>query len=564
MHCDVAVIGGGPAGATVGSLLRLYNPSLTVAIFEADLFPRDHVGESQLPVTPRILHEMGVWDKVEAANFPIKIGARYRWGQSDDEELWPNYFVPDGKFDDQPRPGKYVGQRAQTAFQVDRSVYDKILLDHAREMGCQVYEQTQVSEVLHSGDRIEGLHVISPKPDYPQSVQAHHYVDASGAGAIIRKALGVQVDSPTSLRNIAVWDYWQDAEWAETIGTGGTMVQVMSIGWGWLWFIPVSPERSSIGLVTSAAYYKKSGKTTEQLYMDAIAAEPLIRSLVVGARRESRLQATKDWSFVSNRMCGENWFLAGDVCGFADPILAAGLSLAHMSARRVAYTILELTRRETDPAWLKAEFQRIHARHIRNHIRFADYWYSANAKFTDLKEYCSEIARDSGLTLEPDAAFQWLGNGGFSEEISGLPFAGTYRVGATKAVLDKFSGKTGSWAFQTNNVFDLILDGADLGQVAIYDEGRVLRVPCYLRDAKTLPLFGYYGLVFEALQKEREIRCLSERIGFQARAAGHSLGAELAQITMEVLEAMVTEGWVSASHDPAVAMLPQRQPVTTG
>ncbi|HKR21159.1 MAG TPA: tryptophan 7-halogenase, partial [Pyrinomonadaceae bacterium] len=68
---DVAIIGGGPGGATTGTLLKKYAPELKVLILERERFPREHIGESQLPPIAPILNEMGVWDKVEAANFPI-------------------------------------------------------------------------------------------------------------------------------------------------------------------------------------------------------------------------------------------------------------------------------------------------------------------------------------------------------------------------------------------------------------------------------------------------------------------------------------------------------------
>src|SRR5471032_1879179 len=131
LEFDVAIIGGGPAGSTAGTLLKKYAPELKVGIFERETFPRDHVGESLLPVISLVLYEMGVWDKVEAAGFPIKIGATYRWGKT--PELWDFEFIPGGVFHPVSRPTQFVGQRTQTAFQVDRAIYDKILLDHAAE-----------------------------------------------------------------------------------------------------------------------------------------------------------------------------------------------------------------------------------------------------------------------------------------------------------------------------------------------------------------------------------------------------------------------------------------------
>ena len=114
MDVDVAIVGGGPAGSTVGCLLRKYRPELRVAIFEREAFPRDHVGESQLPPISKVLAEMGCWDAVEAAGFPIKIGVTYRRGRTDD--LWDFEFLPGDDFEDRPRPDVYAGQRELTAF----------------------------------------------------------------------------------------------------------------------------------------------------------------------------------------------------------------------------------------------------------------------------------------------------------------------------------------------------------------------------------------------------------------------------------------------------------------
>ena len=91
MHYDVAIVGGGPAGSTTAGFLRKYGQDCKVIVLEREKFPRDHVGESQLPPISRILDELGVWDKIEAANFPIKIGASYRWGKN--PEIWDFEFI---------------------------------------------------------------------------------------------------------------------------------------------------------------------------------------------------------------------------------------------------------------------------------------------------------------------------------------------------------------------------------------------------------------------------------------------------------------------------------------
>ncbi|MEI8282522.1 MAG: NAD(P)/FAD-dependent oxidoreductase, partial [Armatimonadota bacterium] len=343
--CDVAIIGGGPAAATLGTLLRKYDPSLNIVLFEREVFPRDHIGESQIPHLMSVLREMDVWDKVEAANFPVKVGGLYRWGNSTD--LWELDFLRNEKFKDIPRPSPFAGQRELTAFQVDRSIYDEILLDHAKEAGCTVYEGVRVLDVRRDGDKVLGFDLQEMgKPggdslNGETEVTAKWYVDASGNSGIMRRKMDVEIDAPTKLRNIAVWDYWQNTEWATRVGIGGTEILVLSVEWGWLWFIPLGPTRTSLGLVTPAEYLKQSGKTPEELYMEAIRSEPTISKLVENASREGKLETTKDWSFVASRLYGENWFLSGDAAGFADPILSAGLTLAQAGARNLTYTILE-------------------------------------------------------------------------------------------------------------------------------------------------------------------------------------------------------------------------------
>lgn len=196
--CDVAIVGGGPAGATAATLLRKYAPDLRVVVLERDRFPRDQIGESQLPSISPILHEMDVWGAVEHAGFPIKIGASYTWGSN--RERWDFDFFPVERWQDEPRPARFEGQRTFTAFQVDRARYDKILLDHAATMGARVVQGIGVSRVDASDDRITGL--ILENDD---RLTAQHYIDASGVVGLFRRAFKIGSQAPQELRNIAIW-----------------------------------------------------------------------------------------------------------------------------------------------------------------------------------------------------------------------------------------------------------------------------------------------------------------------------------------------------------------------
>lgn len=535
---DVCIVGGGPAGSSTGTLLKKYNPDIKVLILEREKFPRDHIGESLLPPVCHILHEMGCWEDVERADFPVKIGVTYRWGQSD--KLWDFDFLGGAPYIDSPRPGKFKGQRTETAFQVDRGIFDLILLDRARAMGCEVREEAKVVKVVHKGDEITEL-----KLENGESVKARYFVDCSGNAGLFRRALNIEVDEPDALKNIAIWDYWHNAEWAVTVGKGGTRVIVMSLGYGWLWFIPISPTRTSLGLVIPAEQFKKMGKTREEVYLQAVSEEPYISQLVKNASREGTVFATKDWSFCTDRMVGKNWFLAGESAGFADPILAAGLTLAMSAARETAYTILELDRGEHDADWLKSNFEENQKTRVGQHIRFANFWYAGNGIFTDLQEYTREIAKSVGLELDAEKAFQWLGTGGFSHDNPALASLGVFSLGAIKAFAERFSGSGAEWQINRYNEFTLNLHGAEQLFIPVYDKGRVERVRCYRRDEKVLPSHGFYRLMIGMLQNSGRAEHMLPGL---RSYFGKTEGPEGMQIAighaMEALESMVRDGWV--------------------
>ena len=542
---DVAIVGGGPAGSTAGSLLRKYNPDLKVAIFERETFPRDHVGESQLPPISRVLAEMGVWDEIEAANFPIKVGATYRWGRT--KELWDFEFIPPDRFQNEPRPAAYEGQRLLTAFQVDRAVYDDILLKHAAEMGCEVRQATRVAEVRRDGDRVNGLRL-----EDGEEVAARYYLDCSGHSGLLRRAMGVEAEYPTTLRNIAIWDYWQNAEWAVEIGVGGTRVQVMSLGYGWIWFIPLGPTRTSVGLIVPADYYKASGEKPADLYARALREEPRIAALMRNAVSEGALSTTKDWSFLAARTVGENWFLVGESAGFADPILAAGMTMAHAGGREAAYTILEADRGKRPFAWLRDQYDRRQRGRILNHIRFADYWYTANAQFEDLKGFTAELARDSGLDLSPEKAWAWLGQGGFINEDEETGSSG-FSLDQLKQLGEFISDLRDDGILQRNNHFTLDLAGASWKERAYYDAGGVARTEAYVRNDRTLPLTGAFGFLVDALQRDPTLAGLIARIRDTTEQFRPDPDRRTRVIhnILQSLEALVADGWVVATHDPA-------------
>ncbi len=541
---DVVIVGGGPAGTTAGSLLRKYNPDLSVLIIDKEKFPRDHVGESQLPAVSSILHEMGAWDKVEAANFPIKIGASYTWGR--DRDQWDFEFFQPERWVDEPRPAQFQGQRTYTAFQVDRAIYDDILLRHAESLGCEVREETTVTNVLTGDNRIKGL-----KLSTGETVTGRYYFDASGNVGVLRKALEIPIVVVEELKNIAIWDYWEDADWAVEIATGVTRVQVRSLPYGWLWFIPLSQSRTSIGFICPYTQFQKMGKSLEEVYEQAVHEEPDIHRLVRNAKQRGMVEACKDWSHYATKLIGDNWFIIGEAAGFADPILAAGLTLHQSSARDAAYTLLELERGELDHDWLRTRYEETNAANLMQHIRFAEFWYASNGCFTDISEHCQKIAKDAGLNLSPTDAWRWLSRGGLLNQSLTSPSLGTFDLSSAKNLISRFD-KDGKKVKRVTdggyNVFQMNLKGAKKTKIGRLANGHIEPVECFIRGNRRLPVYGHYKAMMQVLDTTSDLSQIINtlRASYSAipGATQTSVDVNVSQ-ALQSLEAMSEDLWVT-------------------
>ncbi|HEX4049016.1 MAG TPA: tryptophan 7-halogenase, partial [Elusimicrobiota bacterium] len=133
-RADLLVVGGGPAGSTLAGLVKKYAPERRVILLEKAGGPRHHVGESLLPGLVPVLKELGAYEKIDAAGFPRKIGANYQWGMKG--EVWENDFNDVNVSEMLARGG--LPEKIEFAWQVRRSRYDEILLEHAAGLGVEV------------------------------------------------------------------------------------------------------------------------------------------------------------------------------------------------------------------------------------------------------------------------------------------------------------------------------------------------------------------------------------------------------------------------------------------
>jgi hypothetical protein len=184
-------------------------------------------------------------------------------------------------------------------------------------------------------------------------------------------------------------------------------------------------------------------------------------------------------------------------------------------------------------------------------MKFAEFWYSSNGQFTDLKEYCSTIAEASGLKLDADEAFFWLGTGGFANDTFGVAGLGGFSIEAIKLVLQRLTRTHGHWEIGTHNVFNFNFEGATKSHYAAYFEGEIMLEDALVRDGLELPFTGLFGVVIQAINESPYIVDMANFfLDYFKEIPWMPDINDSVRYTFYTLEAMVGMGWISASVDP--------------
>ncbi len=365
---DAIVVGGGPAGSTVGGFLT--QVGRRVLILERERFPRHHIGESMIASTFDVLAEVGLEAKIQAAGFPVKSGGCFIWGETD---------VPWCiRFDEIPgRP---------TSFQVKRDVFDTILLDHVSEMGTDVRQEARVSEVVLEDGRAVGVRF--EQNGQTHEARAKYIVDASGLTAVVANKLSSR-DAAESLKNMALYGYWKGSHPAPSeLGgdirpTDRNNIITKMLDTGWLWFIPLGfGDTISVGYVTQKDRLAELGgrQALEEHYRDRIESAPEFRYLLSNSEYTGEFHTIKDWSYRSREMAGPGYFAVGDAACFVDPILSSGVYLAVLYAKMCAIAINTCLSDPSREQLIEDWYEGLYADTYTDYLEMARLWYHGDRK----------------------------------------------------------------------------------------------------------------------------------------------------------------------------------------
>ena len=320
---DVVVIGGGPAGSTVSTLIA--QRGHRVRLFERERFPRFHIGESLIPETYWVLERLNMLPKMRKSPFVHKHSVQFV--NSTGKLSAPFYF-----HDNKPH------ECSQT-WQVVRSEFDQMMLENAREHGVAAEEGVRVLDVLMEDGRAAGVR-IKRDDGSTEEVRARVVVDASGQNGLLMNRLGLRVWDPI-LNKGAIWTYWEGAYRDTGRDEGATIVIQTTDKKGWFWYIPLHNNIVSVGVVAPFDYLFKGRGSYPETYEEEVAKCPSVTSRVASARRVTGHFATKDYSYRSKQVSGDGWVLVGDAFGFLDPLYSSGVLLALKSGQLAADAICE-------------------------------------------------------------------------------------------------------------------------------------------------------------------------------------------------------------------------------
>ncbi len=318
--CEVLVIGGGPAGSTIASLLA--ERGRNVVMLEKSKHPRFHIGESLLPMNMPLFERLGVAEEIKRIGM-VKHGAEFvsPWHGApvmiNFSEAWDSTYP--------------------YAYQVRRSDFDHVLFKNAVQKGVRAFEECKVTEIAFHADGGASVTAMGANKEVLRW-DAKFVVDASGRDTFLANHFDIKHRNKKH-NSAAIFGHFTGAT-----RLPGEVEGNISLFWfdhGWFWFIPLVDGSTSVG-ATCWPYYMKTRKTDpSQFLLDTIAMCPALAERLKDAKLVSPVTATGNFSYLSERSSGSNYILLGDAFAFIDPVFSSGVFLAMNSAFEGADTVEE-------------------------------------------------------------------------------------------------------------------------------------------------------------------------------------------------------------------------------
>ncbi len=351
MKTDILIIGAGPSGTVAAAMVK--KAGLDAIVVEKEKFPRYVIGESLLPRCMDVLDDAGFLESVERQNFQKKYGALF---VRDDKECLFN-------FSEQHTEGW------SWTWQVPRDEFDKVLADEVEKRGIKIMYETEVKDI----DFVDGRQIITAEgKDGEHKIESRFVIDASGYGRVIPRLLDLNLPSSLGARS-SLFTQVEDVNRSNSEVDQRITIVDMKEG-VWVWIIPFSNGKTSVGVVAPPEYFESFEGNYEEKLRKILASDIHTAKRFEDVKFAFTPYFIPGYSIAVKALHGDGWVLTGNASEFLDPVFSSGVTFALESGWKAG--ILAARQLKGEPVDWTEEYDKHLLQGVETFRTFVNSWYN--------------------------------------------------------------------------------------------------------------------------------------------------------------------------------------------